>query len=80
MGGQRYRLSLYFFIIELYLVAANVKELTKGFYKYDPGRHTLKKTIEGDKRIEVSNAALRQDAIKNSSAIVLITAIYERTS
>ncbi len=66
--------------IELYLVAANVKELTRGIYKYDPRRHTLKKTIEGDKRIEVSNAALRQDAIEKSSAIVLITAIYERTS
>ena len=66
--------------IELYLVAANVKELTSGIYKYDPRRHTLKKTIEGDKRIEVSNAALRQDAIEKSSAIVLITAIYERTS
>ena len=66
--------------IELYLVAANVKDLTRGIYKYDPRRNTLKKTIEGDKRIEVSNAALRQDAIEKSSAIVLITAIYERTS
>jgi SagB-type dehydrogenase family enzyme len=66
--------------IELYLVAANVKELTAGIYKYDQRKHTLKKTIEGDKRNEVSNAALRQDAIENSSAIVLITAIYERTS
>ena len=66
--------------IELYLVVANVKELTSGIYKYDPRRHTLKKTIEGDKRIEVSNAALKQDAIEKSSAIVLITAIYERTS
>ncbi len=66
--------------IELYLVAANVKDLTRGIYKYNPRSLTLKKTIEGDKRIEVSNAALRQDAIEKSSAIVLITAIYERTS
>jgi hypothetical protein len=60
--------------IELYLVAANVKDLTRCIYKYNPRRHTLKKTIEGDKRIEVSKAALRQDAIEKSSAIVLITA------
>jgi SagB-type dehydrogenase family enzyme len=66
--------------IEVYLVAANVTELTEGIYKYDPRRHTLKEITEGDKRIEISNAALRQDAIENSSAIVLITAIYERTS
>jgi SagB-type dehydrogenase family enzyme len=66
--------------IELYLVAVNVTELTEGIYKYDPRKHTLKNTTEGDKRIEISNAALSQDAIEHSSAIVLITAIYERTS
>jgi len=66
--------------IEVYLIAANVTELTEGIYKYDPRKHTLKEITEGDKRIEISNAALRQDAIENSSAIVLITAIYERTS
>jgi len=66
--------------IEVYLVAANVAELTEGIYKYDPRGHTLKKTAEGDKRNEISNAALKQDAIENSSAIILITAIYERTS
>ncbi len=66
--------------IEVYLIAANVKELTEGIYKYDPRRHILKKITEGDKRIEISNAALKQDVIEKSSAIILIAAIYERTS
>ena len=65
--------------LELYLVATNVDELKPGVYKYIPQDHTMKRISEGDKRIDVSNAALKQDAIENSSAIVIITAIYERT-
>jgi len=65
--------------LELYLVATNVDELKPGVYKYIPQDHTIKRISEGDKRIDVSNAALKQDAIENSSAIVIITAIYERT-
>jgi SagB-type dehydrogenase family enzyme len=66
--------------LEVYLVAANVKDLPSGIYKYYPKDNSIKKITEGDKRTAVSNAALRQDAIENSSAIVIITAIYERTS
>lgn len=66
--------------LEVYLVAANVTDLNPGIYKYNPRNHTLKKILEGDKRTEISNASLKQESINNSSAIVVITAIYERTS
>ena len=66
--------------LELYLVVTNVDELKPGVYKYKPQDHTIKRISDGDKRIDVSNAALKQDAIENSSAIVIITAIYERTA
>ncbi len=66
--------------LEVYLVAANVRDLPAGIYIYNLKDHSIKKITEGDKRTAVSNAALRQDAIENSSAIVIITAIYERTS
>jgi len=65
--------------LEIYLAASNVAELKSGFYHYNPKKHTLNKISEGDKRIDISNSALKQDAIENSSAIVIITAIYERT-
>ena len=65
--------------LELYLVAANVDELKPGVYKYKPQDHTIKRISDGNKRINVSNSALKQDAIENSSAIVIIAAIYERT-
>ena len=66
--------------LEIYISASNVKDLSPGLYKYRPQNHTLKKISEGDKRMEISNAALQQDAIENSSAIVIITAVYERTA
>ena len=66
--------------LEIYLVAANVKDLNPGIYKYSPQDHTLQKISEGDKRNEISNASLKQESITSASAIVVITAIYERTS
>lgn len=66
--------------LEFYLAAANVKDLAAGLYKYNPHNHNLKKISEGDKRIEISNASLRQESIEISSALVIVTAIYERTS
>ena len=66
--------------LEIYLVAANVKDLSAGIYKYNPQSHSIKKILEGDKRTEISNASLRQESIESSSALVVISAIYERTS
>lgn len=66
--------------LEVYLVAANVKDLNPGIYKYSPQDHTLQKISEGDKRSEISDASLKQESITSASAIVVITAIYERTS
>lgn len=66
--------------LEIYLVAANVKDLNPGIYKYSPQHHTVQKISEGDKRDEISNASLKQESITSASAIVVITAIYERTS
>jgi SagB-type dehydrogenase family enzyme len=66
--------------LEVYISVSNVKDLSPGLYKYRPKSHTLKKISEGDKRKEILNAALQQDAIENSSAIVIITAVYERTA
>jgi SagB-type dehydrogenase family enzyme len=66
--------------LEIYIAASNVKDLSMGLYKYKPQNHTLKKISEGDKSTTISNAALQQDAIENSAAIVIVTAVYERTA
>jgi SagB-type dehydrogenase family enzyme len=66
--------------LEVYLVTANVKDISEGIYKYNPLNHSIKKIDDGDKRVEISNASLKQEAIEECSALVIITAIYERTS
>lgn len=68
------------FPLEVYLAVSNVKDLNAGLYKYNPFNNTLKLLAEGDKRFDIANAALKQGSIEKSAAIVILTAVYERTS
>ena len=65
--------------LEIYLVAGNIKNLPQGVYKYKPKSHTLIRVIKGDKRSELSAAALRQSCVKKSAAVIVLAAVYERT-
>jgi len=65
--------------LEVYLVAGNVKNLPQGVYKYKPKSHTLVNVIKGDKRSELSAAALGQSCVKKSAAVIVLAAVYERT-
>ena len=66
--------------LELYLVAGNVEGLTEGVYKYRPDGHELIRAFEGDKRIELSRAALGQTSVRDAAAVLLLTAVYERST
>ena len=66
--------------LELYLVAGNVEGLTGGVYKYRAEGHELTRTAEGDKKIELSRAALGQTSVRDAAAVLLIAAVYERTT
>jgi SagB-type dehydrogenase family enzyme len=66
--------------LELYLAVGNVEGLLKGFYKYIPQTHSLEKIHEADMRNEISNAAFMQESIKKAAAVIVIAAVYERTS
>lgn len=65
--------------LELYLVAGSVEGLTEGVYKYRPDGHELIRSVDGDKRIELSRAALGQTSVRDAGAVLLLTAVYERT-
>ncbi len=66
--------------LEVYVVAGNVNDLFAGIYKYKPQGHELLQFVEGDKRIELYNVALRQSSITEAAACIVFSAVYERTS
>jgi len=66
--------------LEVCLAAGEVSALTPGLYRYDPNRHMLARTADGDRRIELANAALGQAWIAAAAAIVVLAAVYRRTT
>jgi SagB-type dehydrogenase family enzyme len=65
--------------LEVYLVAGNVQVLKAGVYKYIPGSHELVRVIDGDKRARLADAALEQFFVAEGAAVIVFTAVYERT-
>ena len=66
--------------LEIYVVAGNVNDLPAGIYKYKPHQHELEMVIEGDKRTELCNATLDQPSVKDAAAVIVFSAVYERTT
>jgi len=66
--------------LEIYLVAANVDGLTPGVYQYIPDGHMIALVASSDVRETLAQAALGQDVVRNSQAVIAISAIYERNS
>ncbi len=66
--------------LEVYVVIGNVAGLSPGIYRYDPYRHELAAVTDGDRRAELCNAALGQSPIKNAAAVLVFSAVYERTT
>lgn len=66
--------------LELYLVAGNVTDIPAGIYKYSPYKHNLTRIVDGDKRDELSDAALEQECVRRCSAAIVFSAVYERTT
>jgi len=65
--------------LEVFLVAGHVEELEAGVYHYVPRKHALERTAEGDAREGLARAAAGQDWITTAPALLLVTALYERT-
>jgi SagB-type dehydrogenase family enzyme len=43
-------------------------------------KHELVRVIAGDKRTELCTAALGQSSVRNAAAVIVFTAVYERTT
>ncbi|UCE51602.1 MAG: SagB/ThcOx family dehydrogenase [Desulfobacterales bacterium] len=64
--------------LEVYLVAGKVNDLSEGIYKYKYHDHSLVQTVTGDKRAELSRAALHQGSLSRAPTVLLFCAVYER--
>ena len=65
---------------ELYSEPLLLNNLKEGIYKYNPQNHELIQIKEGDKKIEIYNSGLQQSAIKNAPLIIIISAVFEKTT
>lgn len=66
--------------LEIYVVTGNVEDLPEGVYNYRPDKHELARVLKGDKRTVLCKAALGQTSIRNAAAVMVFSAIYERTT
>lgn len=66
--------------LEVYLVVGNVEGLSPGVYRYFPEAHALARILEGDKRKELFEVGLFQRSILEAPAVLVFTAVYERTT
>lgn len=66
--------------LEIYVVVGKVKDLEPGVYRYRPETHDIILVLKGDKRKELYNASLQQDWVKNAPIVIVISAVFERTT
>ena len=66
--------------LELYVVVGKVDGLSPGLYHYHPDTHRLQQTEDGDLRHILARAALAQPWVKTAAAVVVVTAVYGRTT
>lgn len=66
--------------IDVHIVISNVDGVTKGIYKYKPHQHEIVRIRSGSVRNALTNAALEQTCVAEGSAVIVLSAIYERTT
>ncbi|MDD2764097.1 MAG: SagB/ThcOx family dehydrogenase [Opitutaceae bacterium] len=66
--------------LEVYAVIGRVENLAPGVYRYRPQDHALEYVAGGDRRAGVAAAALGQGWIQEAPLVVVIAAVYSRTT
>jgi SagB-type dehydrogenase family enzyme len=64
--------------LELYIAAGNVQQLAAGVYKYQPHGHRLTVIAQEDKRRKLAAAALNQNWMQNSAALLIFAGVERR--
>ncbi|TAN49418.1 MAG: SagB/ThcOx family dehydrogenase [Rhodospirillales bacterium] len=66
--------------LEIFVVAGKVTDLEPGVYRYRPQGHGLLSCMAEDKRSALCGAALEQNWMAEAPAILVIGAVFERTT
>ncbi len=66
--------------LEVYVVVGRVQDLEGGVYKYRPRAHQLTRINEEDLRPALAAAALEQTWMNESAALLVFSAVSERTT
>ncbi len=66
--------------LEIYLTVGRVDELAPGIYKYRPAGHELQQIKDTDVQAEVAKASLDQPWVSEGAVVIVIAAVYERTT
>jgi SagB-type dehydrogenase family enzyme len=66
--------------LNCYAIVGYVENLDKGVYRYSVKNHGLKRIIPYDLRSALCRAALHQTFIEEAPLVIVITAVYERTT
>jgi len=66
--------------LELYVVAARVEDLDQGVYRYLAQGHRLIEVRDGDVGQELTSASLDQSSVRDAAAVLVFSAVYERTT
>lgn len=65
--------------LEVDVVCGRVDGLEPGVYRYNPKTHGLIRRVSGDRRAQLSSAALGQRAVGEAPVVLAISAVFERT-
>ncbi|HUX90756.1 MAG TPA: SagB/ThcOx family dehydrogenase [Gallionellaceae bacterium] len=66
--------------LEVYLVAGNVEGLSAGVYRYLSNQHRLESVSDAEILQHMGAAALEQRWVERAAAVVVIAAVFERTT
>lgn len=66
--------------LELYAVVGAVEGLEAGIYHYEPAGHRLRHSAAGDQRAALARAALHQSWLQDAGVVIVLAAVFERTS
>ena len=66
--------------LEVHVVAGAVQDLWPGHYRYLPRRHQMLELAQGDLREELARVAEQQEWIAEAAAVLVVTAVAERTT